>query len=106
MRTAKDHFAGIQWGLSVWSGSAKHLGRSYAYSEANLPIKAAQFSKRIGEFFDADVDVWTIDGWLVTSCTLGRGVVRCSVRKGTQVATLVTPDESLFFHAAKALHRE
>lgn len=104
MQTTDKHFTGMQWGLSIWQGSAPHVGVTYGQSSANLPIKASHLAKRFAEF--QAVNVWTMDGWLITACVLFTGYVKCTVRKGKQVATLTTPDESLFFHNAAQLHKE
>lgn len=97
MKKKESSYNGIQYGLSVWAGSVPHLGRSYKESEANLPIRASEHDKQFDLF--VGTDVWDANGWLITSTSLSGGIVRCNVRKGTQVATLIAPDHTLFFHA-------
>lgn len=104
MKKKASSYNGIQYGLSVWSGSAPHIGRTYRQSEANLPIRANEHDKLFEKF--EGVDVWTDAGWLITSTSMSGGIVRCNVRKGTQVATLVVPDETLFFHSDPSLPHE
>lgn len=94
----------IQYGLSIWQGSAPHLGRSYRESEANLPIRASEHDKQFDRF--VMTDVWNDAGWLIVTSSLSSGIVRCEVRKGTQVATLVCPDDTLFFHNDPSLPHE
>ena len=104
MNKTHDHFNRPQWGLSVWQGSAPHIGRSYRKADANLPVRANVLNAEFDAF--KGTDVWNYDGWLVTSCVLIGGLVRCDVRRGTQVATLVVPDDSLFFHNNPSLPYE
>lgn len=104
MKKKDSSYNGIQYGLSVWNGSAPHLGRSYRESGANRPIRASEHDKLYPLF--ANVDVWNDAGWLITSTSHSGGVVRCNVRRGTQVASLVVPEETLFFHARPDLPHE
>jgi len=104
MKKKATSYNGIQYGLSIWTGSAPHIGRSYKNSEANLPIRASEHDKFYDKF--ATTDVWNDAGWLITSTSHSAGIVRCNVRKGTQVATLVVPEETLFFHADSSLPYE
>ena len=104
MKRKGSGYNAIQYGLSIWQGKAPHLGRSYKESKAEYPIRASDHDKYFTLFFNTDV--WTSDGWLVTSTSLSGGIVRCSVRKGTQVATLVAPDHTLFFHDDPSLPNE
>lgn len=92
----KFHLSKILWGYSVWQGEAPHLGVSFFQENPTNKIKAAYVAKHWATF--KDTHLWTLDGWLITSCQLYTGYVKCSVRKGKQVATLVTPDESVFLH--------
>lgn len=104
MKKKASNYDKIQYGLSIWQCSVAHLGRSYKESEANLPIRASDHDKQFDLF--ANTDVWDASGWLITSTSHSGGVVRCNVRKGTQVATLVVPDYTLFFHADPSLPSE
>lgn len=104
MKRKASGYDGIQYGLSIWNGSVPHLGRSYKESEANLPIRAGEHDRLFDQF--AKTDVWDGAGWLITSTSASGGVVRCNVRKGTQVATLIAPTETLFFHADPSLPHE
>lgn len=104
MKKKTTSYDGILYGLSIWKGSTPHLGRTYVDSEANRPIRAADHDKHYPLF--ADVDVWNDAGWLITSTSHGGGVVRCNCRKGTQVASLVVPEDTLFFHARPDLPHE
>jgi hypothetical protein len=104
MKKKDSSYSGILYGLTVWQGSAQHIGRTYKQSEANLPIRAADHDKLFDRF--AATDVWSDAGWLVTSTSHGAGIVRCNVRKGTQVGTLIVPEETLFFHADPSLPHE
>lgn len=97
MKKKESGYNGIQYGLSVWAGSIPHLGRTYKESEANLPIRASDHDRDFDQF--ADTDVWDTAGWLITSTSHSGGIVRCNVRKGTQVGTLIVPSDTLFFHA-------
>lgn len=92
----KHYVSKILWGLSVWQGEVKHLGVSFFQDNPQHKVKAAYVAKHWNTF--KDTLVWTLDGWLITSCHLYTGYVKCQVRKGKQVATLVTPDESVFLH--------
>lgn len=96
MKKKADNYTKVQYGLSIWNGSAPHLGRSYRASQANLPIRASEHDKNFDMF--AHTDVWNYEGWLITSTSHVGGIVRCNVRKGTQVAALVVPEDTLFFH--------
>lgn len=104
MKKKASGYDGIQHGLSVWQGSVPHLGRSYKESEANLPVRAGDHDREFDQF--KATDVWTEHGWLVTSTSASGGIVRCNVRKGTQVATFITPTDTLFFHADPSLPHE
>lgn len=104
MKKKADKYAKIQYGLSIWVGSAPHLGRAYRDSTANLPVRASEHDKHFEVFLDTDV--WNDAGWLITSSSFAGSVVRCEVRKGTQVATLVCPEDTLFFHRNPALPHE
>lgn len=104
MKKKADKYAKIQYGLSVWAGSAPHIGRSYRESTANLPIRASEHDKNFELF--TSTDVWTDAGWLITTSSHSGGICRCEVRRGTQVATLICPEETLFFHADHSLPHE
>lgn len=104
MKKKADKYDKIQYGLSVWVGSAPHLGRAYRDSTANLPIRASEHDKHFAEF--AKTDVWNDAGWLITTSSHAGGIVRCEVRKGTQVASLVCPEDTLFFHRNPELPHE
>lgn len=101
MKKKASGYEGIQYGLCIWEGSVPHLGRTYKESEANLPIRAGDHDRQFDLF--AQTDVWTENGWLVTSTSLSGAIVRCNVRKGKQVGTLLCPTETFFFHANPSL---
>lgn len=100
----KFHFNKILWGYSVWQGEAPHLPISFFKENPTIRAKATDVAKHWNIF--ANAHVWTLDGWLITSCNLYTGYVKCTVRKGKQVATLVTPDESVFLHNDPHLPKE
>lgn len=104
MKQTRDHFAGIQYGYAVWAGSAPHIGRTYKQSEAVYPIRAHDFAKAF-DTFDM-VDVWTMDGWLVTSVAIVGNLARMQVRKGKQVAHFVAPYDTLLMHNRPDLPHE
>lgn len=104
MRIRSNHFTSLLYGLSIWQGEAPHVGKTFGNSGAIYPIRAGDLDRRYKEF--EGVDVWTMDGWLVTAFSLSHGITRCHVRKGKQVATLIGPDEQVFLHAAKHIHHK
>jgi hypothetical protein len=99
-----DNYERLQLGLHLWSGSAPHLGRAFKESQAYLPIRASEHDKNF-ELFQR-TDVWNYDGWLITSTSLAGAIVRCNVRKGTQVGILVLEADALFFHGNPDLPHE
>ncbi|MDX9668732.1 hypothetical protein [Pseudomonas sp. P8_250] len=104
MKKKADNYERLQLGLHLWSGSAPHVGRTFKESQACYPIRAADHDKNF-ELFKS-TDVWNYDGWLITSTTLAGAIVRCNVRKGTQVGILVLEADALFYHANPDLPHE
>lgn len=104
MKKKSDHYERLQLGFHLWEGSAPHLGRSRKESQADLPIRASEHDKNFDLF--KLTDVWTHDGWLVTTSSLTGCIVRCNVRKGTQVGMYVVEDTELFYHSNGALPHE
>ncbi|MNR87465.1 hypothetical protein D3C72_183360 [compost metagenome] len=96
MKKKADNYAKVQHGLAIWQGSAPHIGRTFKPSSASFPVRASEHDKHFDLF--TRVDVWNYDGWLITSSSHVGGIVRCNVRRGTQVAHLVVPEDTLFFH--------
>lgn len=104
MNKKADHYERLQLGFHLWEGSAPHLGRSRKESQADLPIRANEHDKNFALF--KHTDVWTHDGWLVTTSQLVGGICRCNVRKGTQVGIYVVEDTEIFYHNDRSLPHE
>lgn len=104
MKKKADHYERLQLGFHLWEGSAAHLGRSRQDAQADLRIRAADHDKHFELFMG--VDVWTHDGWLVTTSQYASGICRCNVRKGTQVGVYVVDGEELFYHGDPSLPHE
>lgn len=104
MKKKSDHYERLQMGFHLWEGSAPHLGRSRNDAQADLRIRASEHDKNFDLF--KTTDVWTHDGWLITTSQLVGGVCRCNVRKGTQVGVYVVEDNEIFYHGNKELPHE
>lgn len=104
MNKKPDNYERLQLGFHLWEGSATHLGRTRKESQADLPIRANEHDKNFELF--KNTDVWTHDGWLITSSSLVSGICRCNVRKGTQIGVYVVEDTELFYHSNAALPHE
>lgn len=98
MKQKAAHYNGVQYGLSVWEGFAPDIGRKMDDMPRPFSVSAREHDDAFAEF--ETVDVWTHDGWLVTSSSVSGHVVRLSVRKGDKVGSYLVHLDARLYHGS------